>query len=91
MPPGQSPIGDSFIIGRGLANAASGDWPAVCGVMMAPLPPLRSCLVDVCGLDAAGGGASSMPLAQREKKQLQYQQMMLGESVTTAVSIYDVW
>ena len=50
---GQSAIGESFIIGRGAADPSSGkgDWAAVCGVMTAPMPPLRSCLFEVCVSD----------------------------------------
>uniref|UniRef100_A0A383VNY9 DNA-directed DNA polymerase n=1 Tax=Tetradesmus obliquus TaxID=3088 RepID=A0A383VNY9_TETOB len=43
---GQSPVGESFLMGQGAAGSAtSGQWAAVCALMSAPLPALCSQLV----------------------------------------------
>lgn len=42
---GQSSIGDSFLIGRGEAHSSYGEWDAICELLTAPLPSLKSCLL----------------------------------------------
>ena len=42
---GHATIGESFIIGRGQPSSAGGDWAAVCSLLEAPLPALRSGLL----------------------------------------------
>lgn len=57
-PAGQSEVGESFVIGKGDAHASFGEWRAVCNLMQAALPPLRSNL-----LEHIADGASVAPPA----------------------------
>lgn len=42
-------MGEAFLIGKGapFALGQGSEWPAICRLLTAPLPPLRSCLLDL--------------------------------------------
>lgn len=64
MPAGHSSIGESFILGKG-PPCGNGEWAAICALMAAPLPPLRSSLME----HAITGGAAAASKQQQGTKQ----------------------
>ena len=76
---GHATMGESFIIGRGQPDSAGGDWPAVCSLLEAPLPPLRSGLlpqgafVEEPGVQTASTQpASGAMLGQRDLRDVSW-------------------
>lgn len=64
MPAGHSSTGESFILGKG-PPYGNGEWAAICALMTAPLPPLRSSLME----HAIAGGAAAASKQQQGTKQ----------------------
>ncbi len=76
--PGQSPVGEAFLIGKGapFALGQGSEWPSICRLLTAPLPPLRSCLLDL----AAGEGQQQHQQAGGEQTAAAKGELCVGPS-----------
>lgn len=86
---GHAAIGESFIIGRGQPGSASGDWAAVCQLLEAPLPSLRSGLLPEGAFAEEPGvqAASTQPTSGVMLDQRDLLNVFLGSASSAAARL----